>query len=176
MATSHVLTSQRLDLHPFNSGFLTERYVGWLNDETTTRFSEQRHRGHTLQSCRAYFDSFTDTPHYFWAIVAHNASLGHIGNMTATIDMPNRVADLAIMIGESAARGQGYGLEAWTRACRFLLNEAKMRKVTAGTMAINEPMLRIMKTAGMVEEGRKKKQFLVDGAEVDGIYMALSAS
>jgi RimJ/RimL family protein N-acetyltransferase len=51
-----------------------------------------------------------------------------------------------------------------------------MRKVTAGTMAINEPMLRIMYASGMVEEGRRKRQFLVDGAEIDAVLVALFAS
>jgi RimJ/RimL family protein N-acetyltransferase len=50
-----------------------------------------------------------------------------------------------------------------------------MRKVTAGTMVVNEPMLRIMYTSGMVEEGRRRRQFLFDGTEIDAILVALFA-
>lgn len=175
MAESNILVSERLALKPFDHMFLTDRYVGWLNDKTTVRFSEQRHHLHTLDTCRAYAQAFAGGPNYFWAIVAHDDSLGHIGNITATVDPHNRVAGLAIMVGEPKARGHRYGLEAWNCACRFLLNEGSMRKVTAGTMASNEPMLRIMRASGMVEEGRRSRQFLVDGEEIDLILTALFA-
>jgi [ribosomal protein S5]-alanine N-acetyltransferase len=173
MAESAILTAERLELRPFNDSFLGEHYVGWLNDQQTVRYSEQRHHTHTIESCRAYAQSFAASPDYFWAIVADDASLGHIGNITATIDVANRVAELAILIGQPKARGQGYGLHAWQRACRFLLDDAGMRKVSAGTMEINEPMLKIMRASGMVEEGRRRRQFLVDGKAVDAVLMAL---
>jgi hypothetical protein len=34
-------------------------------------------------------------------------------------------------------------------------------------------MIGIMKKAGMVEEGRKKNQFIQNGKEVDAVYAAL---
>jgi len=175
MAESAILTTERIELQPFNDSFLGEGYVGWLNDKQTVRYSEQRHRTHTLETCRAYAQGFKNSPNYFWAIVANHPPIGHIGNITAMIDVPNGVAELAILIGDSKARGQGYGLEAWQRACRFLLEDAGIRKVVAGTMAINEPMLKIMRTSGMVEEGRRRRQFLVDGKPVDAVLVALFA-
>ncbi len=175
MAESAILTAERLELRPFNDDFLVERYVGWLNDAQTVRYSEQRHRTHTLETCRAYAHSFTNSANYFWVIVANDRSLGHIGNITATVDVPNRVAELAILIGEPGARGHGYGFEAWQRASRFLLEDAGLRKVAAGTMEINEPMLKIMRASGMVEEGRRRGQFLVDGNPIDAVLMALFA-
>ena len=167
------LTGERLDLVPFSAEFLTPRYVGWLNDPETVRYSEQRHRRHTLESCARYAASMEGTPHHFWAVVAHDPALGHIGNMTATVDDNNRVADLAIMIGERSARGRALGLEAWVRACDFLLGAGGMRKVTAGTMSINAPMLGIMRAAGMIEEGRRARHFLHEGREEDLVMAAL---
>jgi RimJ/RimL family protein N-acetyltransferase len=175
MARSGVLAADRLELRPFDDALLTERYVAWLNDEVTVRYSQQRYRTHTLASCREFAQGFEGSPHFFWGIVARDPGLGHIGNMTATVDPLNRVADLAILIGEPSARGQGYGLEAWQRACRFLLTEAGMRKVTAGTMAVNEPMLRIMRACAMQEEGRRVRHLLFEGREVDVVLSALFA-
>jgi [ribosomal protein S5]-alanine N-acetyltransferase len=173
MASSPILKAERLSLEPFSEARLHERYVSWLNDPEVTRFSEQRHSRHTLGSCREYFENFSGSPHYFWAVVAHDPAVGHVGNLTATVDTPNNTADLAIMIGERRSWGQGYGAEAWIRACRFLLDEAGMRKVTAGTMAVNHGMLAIMRRAGMVEEGRRRRQFLWQGQEVDAVLVAL---
>ena len=166
--------TDRLTLEPFSELFLTERYVAWLNDKAVTAHSEQRHRTHTLESCRQFYEGMKSAGNYFWAIVAKsNPSLGHIGNLSAYNDQPNRVADLTILIGERAAWGNGYGSEAWIGVCQWLFESAGVRKITAGTMATNTSMIGIMKKAGMVDDGIKKKQFLQDGKEVDAIYAAL---
>ncbi|HEY7608075.1 MAG TPA: GNAT family N-acetyltransferase [Alphaproteobacteria bacterium] len=157
-------------LEPFAERHLTPRYVAWLNDPEVVRYSEQRHRRHTLESCRAYCRSFAGTPHKFWAIIA--APHGHVGNITATVDEPNRVADLAILVGERSVWGRGVGARAWTLALEWLLGPGGMRKVTAGTMAENMAMLAIMRKSGMAEEGRRRAQYLFDGRPVDAVLAA----
>ncbi len=165
----------RCRLRPFSERYLSERYVGWLNDPEVVRQSEQRHRRHTLESCRAYMRSFEGTPHYFLAIVAKDAALGHIGNINAYVDQANRVADVGILIGEKAVWGKGYGSEAWIAFTRYLLDTVGLRKVTAGTLATNHGMLSIMRHAGMQIEATRRRQALLDGEEVDVVYAALFA-
>jgi len=173
MATSRTLETTRLRIEPFSEAHLTDRYVAWLNDPEVVRFSEQRHRNHTTESCRAYLASFDGTPHYFWAIVSRDLTLGHIGNINAYVDLHNRTADLGIIIGELAVWGRGYGSEAWHAVCRFLLGDLRLRKVTAGTLAINAGMLGIMQRIGMRDDGRRIRHHIADGREVDVIHMAL---
>lgn len=155
---------------PFSEEFLTERYVGWLNDPETVAFSEQRHRKHTLASCRAYMQSFDGTPHYFRAVVRKEAGL-HIGNINAYVDVFNRTADVGILIGERTVWGQGFGLESWEAFCDQLLASG-LRKITAGTMACNTGMIRVFKKYGMQPEGIRIKQFLCGGKEVDLVQYA----
>ena len=173
MARSAPLTGRRLDLVPFAPEHLSERYVGWLNDGDVVRYSEQRHRRHDLANCRAYAERFDASADYFWAIVAHDAGLGHIGNLTATLDPPNGVADLAILIGEKRAWGGGLGSEAFELACRYLLLERGLRKLTAGTAMDNAGMLAIMRKLGMQPDGRRARQLLIEGREVDVVHAAL---
>jgi RimJ/RimL family protein N-acetyltransferase len=165
-----LLRGQGVVLEPFEGRHISSRYVAWLNDPAVVRFSEQRHKAHSLESCRAYAASYVGTPNHFWAIIA--GSLGHIGNLSATVDEANRVADLAILIGERECWGKGLGTSAWTAAMQWLLQDGGMRKVTAGTMAANQGMLSIMKKSGMMEEGRRRAQFLHDGASVDLVLVA----
>ncbi|MEX2451988.1 MAG: GNAT family protein [Rhodospirillales bacterium] len=171
------IDTARLTLEPFSEAFLTERYVGWLNDKTVTAHSEQRHKTHTSESCRRFFEGMRDGGNYFWAVTVKDdpasENSGHIGNIAAYVDAPNRVADLTILIGEQTAWGRGFGAEAWIAVCDWLFAEADIRKITAGTLATNTGMIAIMKKAGMIEEGRKRNQFLQDGREVDGVYAAL---
>ncbi len=173
MASSPVIFTPRLRLEPFSEKHLSERYVGWLNDPDGTKYSEQRHRRHTLESCRQYMKSFHDTPNYFWAIVAREPPLGHIGNLNAYVEPVHSVADVGILIGEATARGKGLATEAWVAACDYLLRQAGIRKVTAGTVAPNKPMLALMDRVGMCDDGRRVRQCLWNGQEVDMIHGAL---
>jgi len=172
MAESRIIETPRLFILPFRESFLTERYIGWLNDPEVVCYSEQRHKTCTIESCRAYWQSFNGTPNYFWAITAKDSKIGHIGNMNAYVDVANKVADVGILIGEKAIWGCGYGTEAWAAVCRYLLDEEGMHKVGAGTMAVNKGMLRIMAKAGMIDDGVRKRHFLFEGQEVDLIHKA----
>lgn len=176
MATSPLLQGQGFVLRPFAEDLITARYVGWLNDRQLMQYSRQRFLTHTPESCRAFADSYTDGPHYFWGIVAEDPWLGHIGNLTANVDVHNRVADLTILVGEAKAQGKGFGLSAWSTAMSWLLGPAGFRKVAAGTMAINTPMLRIMQKSGMVEDGSRRRHFLYQDHEVDCIMYAKFAA
>ncbi len=150
---------------PFSEQHLTETYVGWLNDPEVVRYSEQRHRTHTLESCRAYARGFAGSGDSFLAVEADG--LGHIGNLVVTRDAPNACADMSIMIGAPAARGQGYGTEAWGAVLKHLLKIEGLRKVTAGTMAANKGMVAVMRRTGMTIEATRPCQFLLDGEEID---------
>ena len=173
--TSHRVVTPRLRLEPFNESFLTERYVGWLNDPQVTALSNQRFRKHTLESCRAYYESFRGTEHIFWAIVRRSDDQ-HVGNLCATVESEHGVADLSILIGERSCWGQGVGGEAWQAAIEHLFRACALRKVTGGTLAINRGMLRVMEKCGMQEEGRRLRHYLVDGKEVDIVYFGIFAN
>lgn len=99
--------------------------------------------------------------------------MGHIGNINAYVDVHNKTADIGIMVGERAVWGRGFGAEAWIAVCKFLFDELKLRKLTAGTVADNHGMLGIMRKSGMHEEARRRRQMLIGGREVDMIYVAM---
>ncbi len=165
------LHTERLMLRTFTPEFLTNKYVGWLNDPEVVKYSEQRHKTHTISICREYYESFNNQPNLFLTILI-KGNLEHIGNITVLIDNNNLVADIAIVIGEKSVWGQGYGKEAFIGIMDYLLQNDVARKVTAGTMSINKPMLAIMKSSGMVDDGTRKGQLIVDGKEVDVVMTA----
>lgn len=171
----HSISTPRLRIVPFAERHLTVRYVGWLNHPETVRYSEQRHRSHTLESCRDYWLSFRHSPHFFWAIEVRAASVGHVGNMNAYIDRRNGLADLGVLIGERSARGHGYALEAWVNVCHYLFVQAGIRKITAGMLAANAPMRRLARRARMRQDGVRRRHYLLDGQPVDIVHVALFA-
>jgi ribosomal-protein-alanine N-acetyltransferase len=159
-------------LTPFTQGHLSDRYVSWLNDPEVVRYSEQRHHRHTAESCAAYFRSVSQSGDLFLAIEAADAALGHVGNMTVAFDRPNRSADVSIMLGEASARGRGIGAQAWCGIVDYLLAAGSQRRVTAGTMAPNLPMIALMRKSGMTIEAVRPRVFLREGEEVDLVLAA----
>ncbi len=171
MAKSRPIDTGRLRILPFLPEYVTSRYISWLNDPDVVRYSEQRHKEHTLDSVESYMRAFENSPNYFWAIFTKQ-HLCHIGNLTATIDPANLVADLAIMIGEKMAWSKGFGSEAFTAVSQYLLDEVGMRKVTAGTLAENKSMIRLAEKAQMIKDGMRSEHMLFEDRPVDLIYFA----
>lgn len=171
MLAAPTLTTPRLVLVAFDERLhLHARYAGWLGDADVVRYSEQRHRRHSVESCRAFVRSFADSDSILWAIEQSDGH--HIGNLHADIDAANAVADVAILIGEKSTWGRGFGGEAWIAAVEWLLGPGGMRKVSAGCMAANSAMHAIMVKSGMVADGRRTAHFVLDGGPVDAIHMA----
>lgn len=166
-----VLSTQRLRLEPFAASHLSERYISWLNDAEVVRYSEQRHRHHTTESCQAYISAMADSRDHLWAILTGRSHDDHIGNIAAYVDTKNLLAEVTILIGERSAWGRGLGGEAWSAVCDHLL-DLGMRKVTGGTMSVNAAMVRIMESTGMVPDGRRTNHYLLDGKGVDLVHFA----
>ena len=175
MIQAEKIVSDHLQLVPFGKQHLSPRYVAWLNDAEVVKFSDQRFRKHTLETCRDYWLSFEGSPNCFWAIELRSDGHPHIGNMNAYIDRENGVADVGILIGDKSCWGRGYGSEAWIAVVHWLTNCDGVRKVSAGTLSCNIGMLAVMRQAGMVDDGCRVRHQLVDGKEVDLVHMALFA-
>ena len=167
------IKTKRLSIIPFSEKYLTSRYVDWLNDPELMRYSEQRHKMHTLESCELYWRSFYNTPNMLWAIEETIKGLGHIGNINAYINSHNKIADVGILIGKADAQGHGYGYEAFKGVYEYLFKDTEIRKITAGTVSVNLPMIKLMKKIKMKEDGIRKRHYFIEEEAVDIIHMAL---
>ncbi len=159
----------QVSLVPFTEDFLTPVYVGWLNDAEVVKYSRQRFSTHTEESCYSYLEYMNKSGDFFRAILDRKSGR-HIGNISASIDRQNSVADIAIMIGERAVWGKGYGLDAWTAAMEYLHNELGVRMVTGGCMATNMGMMRVMEKAGMKPYYTRSGYFLDQGQAIDSVH------
>ncbi len=174
MAKSPVLRGELATLEPFDvDRHLHERYVSWLNDPATVRFSQQRNRRHSLESCRQYAAGFVESPNFFWAILAPiGDELRHVGTMTGYVNAQDGVGDVGILVGDPATRGRGVATAAWLLAAEFLLVTQGLRKMTAGTLGVNEPMIRLMRRVGMRDDGRRVAHVQWESRPVDVVYAA----
>jgi RimJ/RimL family protein N-acetyltransferase len=165
------LLTPRLRLRTFQPGDINPTYLGWLNDPDVTRFSNQRFRQHTAESCAAYLASFKAGASSF-LLIELRVDDWPIGTATVYRDTQHGTADIGLMLGERGHWGQGYGREAWQALLEAVLAEPGIRKVTGGTARPNRAMARIMEQSGMVLEAVRARQELIDGQPVDLLYYA----
>lgn len=165
LAAEHVL------LAAFTEADITDEYVGWLNDPAVVRYSNQRFRRHDAQTCRTYLGSFAGTDNLFLS-VRELAGSRTVGTMTAYVSAPHETADVGILIGNRSVWGRGVGQEAWDRLLDWLLHEAGIRKVTAGAVADNLGMVRLMERSGMHHEATRRRQEIVENRPRDLVYYA----
>jgi RimJ/RimL family protein N-acetyltransferase len=154
-------------LRAFTPANLTDAYLGWLRDPQLMKFSNQRFRSHSMESCRAYFESFAGSDNLFIAIYHEGA---FIGTMTAYRSLVHGTADIGLLIG-AGVQGKGLGKDAWATMMAYLLASGT-RKVTGGTLRCNAAMVRIMQSCGMQADGVRAAQELVDGVPQDILYFA----
>jgi RimJ/RimL family protein N-acetyltransferase len=169
----HLLGS-KVRLDTFVGTDLVDAYIGWLNDPEVVRFSNQRFRVHTHASCRAYLRSFEGTPNHFLSLKTRDGTA--IGTMTVYRSMPHGTADVGIMVGERSHWNGGYGQDGWDTLLDWLLTQQGIRKATAGTLAPNKGMVRLMERSGMVLEGTRRAQEIVEGVPHDILLYAKFAS
>lgn len=168
-----VLECPPLRLVPFAKHHLSSAYVGWLNDRTIMRYSEQRHRDHTADSCNAYVTSIATAGNILWAIEVPDECARHIGNISVNYDRNNGLADISILIGADGCQGKGYGKIAWGAVLGWLKTDVNLRKITGGCLAPNTAMKRIMQSTGMLSDGTRPKHYILDGDMVDIVYFAM---
>lgn len=160
------LRTPRLRLRPFADTDINECYLGWLCDPAVVRFSNQRFRHHDRDTCARYLAGFAGGDDVFISLRTLDDDRA-IGTMTAFRNRHHRTADVGILVGARGVWGSGYGQEAWNAMLDWLSALPGMRKLTCGTLACNEPMLRLARRSGMQLEATRRAQELVDGIAVD---------
>lgn len=161
----------RLRLRRFTSGHVTANYIAWLNDPKVVTYSNQRFLSHTPETCVHYLQSFSGTNNCFYAI-EELANGQMLGTLTVYANLHHQTADIGILIGPTQHWGQGLGQEAFELAMRALASTGQIRKITAGTMACNVGMVKIMERSGMHLEATRKAQEILDGQPMDVLYFA----
>jgi ribosomal-protein-alanine N-acetyltransferase len=158
-------------LKPFLAADINNEYIGWLNDQNIMKFSNQRFFVHNLKSCLGYLASFEGTDNLFIAI-RRLSDDKLIGTLTAYFAKNHGTVDVGIMIGNSSLWGMGFGLDAWTTMINWLLGRKDIRKLTAGTLASNLAMIKLMEHSGMVLEATRKSQEIFEGRPEDMLHYA----
>ena len=142
-----------IKLIKFSKKFITKEYISWLNNKNLNKYSRLSFKKNNKRDALNYLNSMKRN--LFFAIVSKNNNK-HIGNIAAYLDKNNKTADISILL---AYQKRGYGYAAWKEIMKKI-SLMNYRKITAGTMIINTPMIKLFKKSGMKFEYKKKKHFI----------------
>jgi ribosomal-protein-alanine N-acetyltransferase len=165
------LRGERVRLRPMRPADITPLHVGWLNDPTVVRYSNQRFVRHTRYTSRSYLGRFEGSGDLYLSVRLLESDRP-IGTLTAYRQLHHGTADIGILMGERAVWGQGLGGEAFKLLADWLAQQPGMRKLTCGTLSVNTGMLKIAERAGFAREAVRVAQELVDGQPADIVYFA----
>ena len=170
------IKTKNLILRELSLADVTDRYVGWLNDEEVNKYLETRHTTQTLESCRVFVESCNGDPtsHLFGIFLKSDGT--HIGNIKiGFIHMRYKRGELSLFIGEKKHWGRGYGTEAVKAVSRYSINTLGLRKIQAGCYEDNLGSLRTFLGAGFVVEGFMRSHVELDNKSLGCFSLGLLA-
>ena len=166
-------TGKKVILRPMRKSTDLEACLRWINDPEVTRFLVARFP--TTETMEVeWFDSQGKSKND--VILAIETLPEHvlIGTMGLhRISWEDGVATTGAIIGEKEYWGKGYGKEAKMLLLDYDFNTLNLRKICSSVKAFNGRSLSYNKRCGYQEEGRRVKQFFVDGEYHDEILLAV---
>ena len=158
----NIILGKRIFLKNFLKKDITKFYINALNDLQLTKYSRQKYIFHKKSNCIHYLNSFKKSKNLFLKIVCKKANK-FIGTTTIYFSSDNMSADIGIFIMNKNFHRLGYAAEVYKLLTSFLFdNSFKVEKITAGTLAENTAMIKVLKKAGFKIERKKKIKIFKD--------------
>lgn len=168
------ITGEKIALGPIRRD-LIPLYQQWLNQLETTRFL--RMDVYSRENEEAWYEKIARAENRAYFTIYARPDLRPIGGVELfKIDHANRTAELGIMIGETSARGKGFGTEAVRLMCDFGFNALGLNNIMLMTFEWNIAGQKAYERAGFREIGRRRQARWFAGRFWDDIYYDLLAS
>ena len=158
-----IVKVQDLSISDFVYQDISEKYLRWLNDKQHLQYSRQSEFQHDFESSRKYVDQFANSNNRFFSI-KKNEEL--IGTATLYLNGSSLTGSCGIMLGKEYS-GQGYGKLAWYALINSVAKSLNVKKVTAGMLSVNKPMITLCQSAGMDLESVLKGEGFFQGIPTD---------
>ena len=150
---------------------VSERYLGWLADESITKNLEVRFKKYSSSVAKEYIRSCISSSNIYFMKIESRTE-GFIGTCTISYENNHKTAEVGLMIGESTLHGRGLGSKVIGLLKTFCCNELGVRKVTAGLYASNEGSLKAFLRNDFIIECKLAAQVLLEGKPEDIIRLA----
>ncbi|MTI69641.1 MAG: GNAT family N-acetyltransferase [Firmicutes bacterium] len=149
----------------------------WVNNPQITKWlSDAFLTPHTYQTTEKYLKHILDYTgkEQIYFVIANKDTGEYIGQLDLIrIDWKNRVGELGIVIGTENNRGKGYGTKAIKLLQKYVFESLNLNRLELELRGYNKRAYKCYKKCGFIEEGRKRKEFYIDGEFTDTIIMSI---
>lgn len=150
----------------------------WANDLETIRYLSSRYWMPQSQADAADFvdHAMRAGTNGAYFVIAAREDERYLGQVDLfTINWRLRSAEMGIVMGAEALRGQGYGTQAVQLLLTYAFGMLGLERVELEVAAENERAIRCYRRAGFVQEGVKRHAFMIGGRYSDLVIMSALA-
>ncbi len=170
-----VISGTLVTLVPLCREYL-ERWREWVNDGEVAELLDRVLPVTDDEHERYYRDAVVENRHAVWFAVESNDDHEYVGNVWLwNMDSRHRRAEVRILIGESRARGRGYGAEALVLLRDHAVRKLGLHKLYAYVHVRNPSARAAFERAGFHLEATLKAEAFWDGSFRDVWRMAYLA-
>lgn len=170
------LTGDTVYLRTIEESDLNENYQQWFNDEEVCQFNSHHRFPMYLQDLGEYYRDVIKSQGNLVLAIVDKTTDKHIGNIALqNISSTDRLAELAIIIGDKEYWSRGVGYE----ACRLLIthgfNALNLHRISCGTSEVNVSMQKLAAKLGFTKEGTQREALFKNGVYQNIITYGLLA-
>jgi RimJ/RimL family protein N-acetyltransferase len=166
--TTAFLEGTRLYLRGLTEEDASGNYPAWFNDAQVCEFNSHHVFPYGRKDAEAYIRSTYEAKESLILAVVLKDKHIHIGNISLQrINLIDRTAEFAVVIGDRASWGKGYAREAAELICRHGFMELNLNRIYCGTSIDNHAMRKLAEGLGMLMEGKRRSHMFKHGRYVD---------
>lgn len=170
------IVGERIALGPLRRDLLPV-YQRWINEFATMRTLALHPSPMTLEAQTAWYESIAQNPTERVFTIYERETMQPIGNTGLhEVDHRNRTATFGLLIGESDARGKGYGTEATQLILDYAFTALRLHNVMLTVYSFNLAARRVYEKVGFRQIGSRRECRWMGGQLWDEIFMDCLAS
>lgn len=155
---------------------VTKKYVSWLNDYETMKFTEQKYLKHTLNSTINYVKKTKKSNNQilYGIYIKNKFNFNHVGNIKlGPINYNHKSSEISYFIGEKNFLKKGVGTEAIRKIIQIAKSKYKLSKLIAGTYSNNISSQRVLIKNNFIREANFKSQLMFEGKRINHYWYGL---
>jgi [ribosomal protein S5]-alanine N-acetyltransferase len=149
-------------------------YYRWMGDEDVNQYNSHGLFPQSQKELDIFLDRCENDKSLLSFCMIDRKTLNHIGMVSLQrIDLINRSAEFAIIIGEIDYWGKGYATEALEKLLEFGFLKLGLNRIWSATAEVNYGMLNVFKKVNMKYEGTYREGLFLNGKFEDVIAFSI---
>lgn len=168
------LIGKTIYLRTIEASDLDENYQSWFNDAEVCQFNSHHRFPNYRQNMEEYYDDVIKSKNNLVLAIIDKETNQHVGNIALQdINLLDRTAELAIIIGNKQSWGKGIGREAAKLIIVHGFDSLNLNRIGFGTSEENKAMQKLGESLGFKKEGTMRQALYKNNGFKDIIIFGL---